>query len=220
MIWYVFYEYKKLSNIKSKNIIKNVDAKIWIELISLLVLLIILFVLIIKKKILWLIFFELALALFMGGFLGKEIRKVRERLYGSGIEYYSEGLNELRYILKDMNIYSKAKIDILIKEAVNELPELKLSHKIFKPIISFTTIVLVPVLIVVIKWILNRSDSIIEGIKIIGVVVLITSTIMVIFNMFKSNANDFFDNNYYKMKKTKDMLVDIILVDFTEDWKI
>lgn len=172
------------------------------------------YVLIIRYNNFWLILVNAIVAFGAGSYLGYQGKKIREKRYGTGLEYYHVKINILAKILEEKNLYNPLKLERLTQQIKEELPTLKNSDNMFKPLYTIASLILIPIFMLFVNWILNATSKITESLFIIGSILSLIVALMGLFYMTKPLIQDFLDSDYKKMKKLCDIMTDIVTKDF------
>ncbi|ETT52163.1 MULTISPECIES: hypothetical protein [Paenibacillus] len=148
-----------------------------------------------------------------GGFyFGYELRKVVRSHVGTYEDVYDHNIITLRQILTTRNVHSSDKIDLLVSQIDEVLPQLKSSEKILKSIYTISTILLIPIMTILIKWLLDTYSS--DGVFIVLQLVAIAVMVFSLNFMIQPLVEQVMDLSYRRMKNLKQMMLDVKLIDF------
>lgn len=159
----------------------------------------------------WLLALALFIALLGGLYFGNEIRKVVTSQVGTHEDIYDNDIITLRQILIARNVHSENQINALLEQIDDELQTTKLSEQVIKPIYTFMTILLIPISILIIKWVLDKYS---EGYLIVLQILALLVMIFTLCFMLRPISEQLLDSSHWKMKKLKQMLKDIKIIDF------
>ena len=206
MIWYILDAYKIQSKKYEKRKLKDISVYEWISLAGLILSCIGLIINLIVGGILIVIFL---IALYIS------VSKNRMKNYKKNLNNYHSKLTCLRDILNEEEIdcYSKSQINQLIKKCECLLPSLSISDKLFKPFISTTTLIIIPLTMFWLGKISGKMD-IDSNTKLYTIIMVIILFGLACFYMISEQIKRMLDKDYSSIKYLKSMFEDIILIDF------
>ena len=210
MLWLLYADYYK-SSIKTNSYIRYLNWYVWVIFSFIMLLTIGLYVAFIFYQVQWLQIIMGISGAVGGLYFGNELRKTVNKHVGTFEDVYDKNIITLRNILENRKVYSSAQIDHLINQINDELPELKVSENILKPYYTISTVLLIPTLTILTKWLLDKQTN--------GVitVIMITALLVMVFSLFymlKPLLEQVLDATFWRMKKLQIMLQDIKLIDF------
>lgn len=148
-----------------------------------------------------------------GLYFGNELRKTVIKHVGTSEDIYDHNIITLKQILNKRKINKLSQIDILLEQMKDELPRLKVSESILKPFYTISTVLLIPTVAMLTKWLLDKyTNGLIVVIQITALIVMI----FCLFYMLKPLIEQILDVTYWRMKKLQQMLQDIKLIDFVQ----
>lgn len=210
MIWLIYNDYLK-KNVRKTSYAKFLNWYVWI---------IVAFMMFLTVGLLLsyiyadnpLVFILIIIIEGLGGFyFGFELRRKVVKHVGTTKDIHDHDINVLRKVLKDNDIKNIAQIDLLINQIEDELANLKVSESFFKPLYTFATLILLPILSLFIKWLLDKGQ---DGLIIIAQVLLVIITVLGFTYMLKPLISQILDISFRRMKQLKRMLEDLKLKDF------
>ncbi|WP_423475006.1 hypothetical protein [Lysinibacillus agricola] len=145
------------------------------------------------------------------GYFANELKKSRLGNIGNNKDVFDHDIISLRSILQKHNIHKIEQIDMLINQINEEMPRLKLSEKFLKSFYTISTVLLMPMLTLMIKWLLDYEDG---GIYTVMLVVSLCLMVFGLFYIIKPLMEHMLDFNFRRMINLKRMLEDIKLIDF------
>jgi hypothetical protein len=210
MLWVIYKDYFDKS-IKTSNYIRYLNWYVWVIFAFTMLLTIGLYIAYIYYNLFWLQFTTYIFGAAGGFYFGNELRKKVKNDVGEFEDVYDNNLITLRQILKKRGIYSNKQIEFLLKQTDEELTDLKVSEGISKQFITIGTVILIPVITMIIKWILEKyNDGFFIIIQITSIIVMVIS----LFYMLKPLIEQILDVTYWRMKKLRQMIQDINLRDY------
>ncbi|OUQ85225.1 hypothetical protein B5G50_27950 [Brevibacillus brevis] len=210
MIWIIYSDYLN-GNVRVNSYVRYLKWHVWAIFLLVLLITIGLFIAFIYYDLYWVLWITCLTGGVGGLFFGNEIRKVVSQHVGTHEDIYEHNIITLRQILIRRNLYNINKIDLLILQVDEELPDLKASERQLKSMYTFSTILLIPILTLLIKWILDKYT---EGWLIVSQLITLIIMIFGIYFMVKPLVEQVIDSPFWRMKKLKKMLQDVKLIDF------
>lgn len=210
MLWYVLGEYEKIIKEKKK-LYKKLDKKDIIIFIVLSIAAIVTNIWSTKKMYWSVVISTYIFSIPLGMWMGNKYNKLFIKEYKSHLDNYRNNLTRLEQILINMGLWKKEKIDYLIKQTEEEIKELKLSDKIFKPIAVVINIILIPIIVNLYKWLLDKGGSDYNIYLFFITISHIVFIILGFYYMLKNPITKLIDCYYFKMKELRKLLQDILL---------
>lgn len=210
MLWLIYNDYLK-ENVRFTSYIRFFNWYVWVISSFMMLLTIGLFIsyIYVDKT---LIFILTVISGGLGGFyFGFELKRVVVKNVGTSKDIHDHDIITLRKVLKDNNINNVAQIDLLLSQIDEELPNLKVSESIVKPLYTFFTLILLPIVSLFVKWLLDKGQ---EGIIIFLQVFSLIVMIFGLMYMLKPLITQILDLTFRRMKQLKGMLEDLKLLDF------
>lgn len=158
---------------------------------------------------LFLMIFDLILLYIFGR--KEEINEYTDRLAW----HQNNRLDKFRDLLKEdhFRFYSQEKIEFLIDRCNDELPRLRISKTLFKPVITVFSGMILP--IVIYGFTIYSHDLGNQAVAYILIfAVIMIMYILGLYYMLKPTIEKILDSKYYTIVNIKNMLQDIILMDF------
>lgn len=215
MIWYVLAEYKKRE--KEKEIhFRELGVEFWSKflLVFIPISIVNLYAIIVNNFIISSI--GIIVFLVAAYFGSKSVDKKLDKKFGSGLERYKKQLDILRDVLKELELYSKAKIEYLIAQNGSKKEQWKFSTKVFKPFAAVTTTFLIPVISIILSSIFNNTELTDSVLMFIIIVIAIILTLLCIGYMLMPFVISLVDKEYLGFNSLQSLLEDIYLLDFIE----
>jgi len=204
LIWLIYEDYFKNKE-KVTSLLKELKWYNWVIFLVPLLIALTLFYFSIKETNWGFLIIYMLLALISGGYIGYEIKKVKEANYGTEREIYNRKIQRLKDILKGFDITEKDQIDILVNQISENLTSLKLSEQLSKSVYKLSTIVLLPISMLFLKEFTSKEEY-------YGVAILIITLILTIVGlwlMIKNILELVLDSQYKNMQELKNSLEDI-----------
>lgn len=211
MLWLIHENYFK-ENVKIRFLLKYLKKHVWLVLCSLLIGTIFSVILLFLSNNDYWLFAVYTFILSAIYYFGKEIQKVKLSIVGNNTDAYEHDIISMRKILKRYNIMRMDQLDILIDQASEEAVNLKGSDRFFK-LLSVGTGILVPILMLIIKWVLE-NDAL--GIYVVLQILTLTIMILGLTIIFKVVFEQLLDMEYKKMMDLKRKLEDIKIIGFED----
>lgn len=210
MLWLIFGDYDKKS-VKTSEYIRFLNWYVWVIFAFIMMLTVGFYITSIYFDVYWIQILMFITAISGGLYFGNELRKTVNKHVGSYEDIYDNNIITLRQILKQRKISHVSQIDLILEQLKDELPALKVSDSILKPFYTLSTVLLIPTIAMLTKWLLDKSTN--------GLIVVIQITALIVmifclFYMLKPLIEQILDITYRKMKKLQQMLQDIKLLDF------
>jgi hypothetical protein len=212
MIWLLYSDYLKES-LKTATYMKFLKWYVWVIFSVLMLIDVGLFFAFIVNDIIWLQWVMFIIAALAGLYFGNEIRKVIYNRVGTHEEVYNRNVIILRGILVRRSLHSREQVDLLIEQIDEELPKLKTSDSLLKPIYTFSTIVFIPIITLLVKWILDKHSN---EVYLVILIVLIAVMVFSLYYMVKPLLEELLDLEYKRMTKLKQMIQDIRVIDLSQ----
>lgn len=209
MLWLLYTDYINES-IKTTAYVKFLKWYVWVVFFAIICIDIGFYLAFILFDIFWMQWLMLGVAAGAGFYFGNEVRKIIRRKIGTHQDIYHVNISRLRSILIRRNIKTRNQIDLLLEQINEELPKLKTSEPLLKPIYSVSTIIIIPIILVIVKWVIDKNSN---GIYLVILLVLITIMVASLYYMIKPLLEDLLDREYKRMLKLKQMLEDIRIID-------
>ncbi len=209
MLWLVYEDYFKQNDMKF--FIRYLKWYVWVIFLLLLVGTSFFFYKFISTQNGLYFVIECGFAVLSGGYFGYEMRKSVLSNIGDNTDVFEHKIISMRNVLKQRKIDNMEQIDLLINQINEELPELKLSDKFRKSVYAIGTVLLVPSISLISKWLLDSYD---EGIYMVVMVLAIVMMLIGLFYIIKPLLESVIDSPYKKMKILKRMLEDVKMLDF------
>lgn len=145
-------------------------------------------------------------------------RKEEIRNYSIDLAWYRKRLDIFRNLLKEdsFRFYDKKKIQFLIDRCNDEIPKLRLSSTLFKPMITVFSGMIIPIIIYGFTMYSQHLGNEVIAYILVFTVILIMY-ILGFYYMIKPTIEKILDSKYYTITNIKNMLQDILLVDFTNE---
>jgi Na+/melibiose symporter-like transporter len=105
-------------------------------------------------------------------------------------------------------------LNLLIEQIDEELPKLKTIESLIKPFYSLSTIVVIPIVTMLVKWILDSKEA--EGAYLVILILFMIIMIFSLFYMIKPLLEELLDLEYKRMSKLKQMIKDIKIIYFCQ----
>jgi TRAP-type uncharacterized transport system fused permease subunit len=206
MIWYILDSYKIRSKDYEYSVLKDISVGEWITLIGAILSCAFIIINYIVGVILAITFL---IALYIN------VSKNRRKNYKKNLNNYHLKLECLRKTLKEEQIdcYSKIQVNQLVEKCENSLPSLRISDKLFKPIVKTTTLIIIPLGMFCLGKISGKMD-IDASTKLYVLIIGIILFCLGCFYMISQQIKRMLDKEYSSMKYLKSMLEDILLIDF------
>jgi hypothetical protein len=210
MLWLLYKDYFK-ETIKINSYLPKLKWYVWLIFSLLMISTIGLFVTFIILDMMWFQVVASTIGASGGFYLGNELRRTVRKEVGTYEDIYDNNLITLRQIMQKRKIHNNNQIDFLLQQIDDELQDLKVSDGVFKQFYTIGTVILVPILTMLVKWILDKYTG---GYYIVILITSILIMIISIFHMIKPLFEEILDAAYRKMKKLRSMIQDIKLNDF------
>ncbi|RRJ66079.1 hypothetical protein EHV15_26570 [Paenibacillus oralis] len=210
MLWLIYRDYLK-QNVRVTSYAKFLNWYVWVIFSFMMLITGGLFICYLFYENSWLVILLLVSGFSGESYFGYELRKSAVKHIGTTEENYEHDINVLRIILNQRNVNSISQIEQLLNQIDDELPNLKVSENILKPFYTITTVILVPILSLFIKWLLDKDHN---GFLIIIQIVALCSMIFSLFYMLKPIIEQIVDISFRRMSQLKRMLEDIKIIDF------
>lgn len=213
MVWLLYSDYLKES-LKTATYIKYLKWYVWVIFLILLLIDVGLYITYLVYSINWLQIVMFVVSIIAGLYFGNEIRKIVTNRVGTYEDVYFNNLAILRNILERRKLYSSNQLNLLIEQIDEELPKLKTTESLIKPFYTLSTIIVIPIVTMLVKWILDSKEA--EGAYLVILIFLIIIMIFSLFYMIKPLLEELLDLEYKRMSKLKQMIKDIKIIYFCQ----
>ncbi|PIC68910.1 hypothetical protein CSV77_16580 [Sporosarcina sp. P16b] len=154
----------------------------------------------------------LLLSLLVGLYMGFELKKIKDRKYGSERNIHSKNLENLKQSLSSFNVTQKEQLDILTEQIEEILPSLKVSEKFYKIVKDIAVLILIPLSLLFIKESLSNEEY-------FGLAMMMGSLIFIFIGMglmVKEPFKMILDWQYRNMKELK-LSIEDVKIDLLKD---
>lgn len=179
MLWIIYKEYFNKCT-KTSSYIRNLNWYEWVIFLFMMTLTIALYFAYIYFDLFLLLVATSIMGLSGAIYFGNELKKKVKKEIGDFEDLYEKNIFTLRQLLKKRKVYSSSQVDFLLKQIDEELPELKISEGIFKTFYTIGTVIIIPIVTMIIKWILDKYSY---GYFIAMQLILLLIMIISLFNM-------------------------------------
>ncbi|MGE7953172.1 hypothetical protein [Lysinibacillus xylanilyticus] len=207
MIWLIYEDYFKNKE-KITPLLKELKWYKWIIFLVPLLLALTSFYFSISDTN-WLLFIGyMFLALFSGGYIGYEIKKIKETKYGTERDIYSRKIELLKNMLFNFEITKIEQIDILIDQIAETISSLKVSERIFNTINKICIIVILPISMLFLKEFTTKVEYYGLAMSIFALILAVIG----LWLMIKNVLEQILDSQYKNMKELKLSLEDVKII--------
>jgi len=220
MIWYLLDAFKvekreRKTNISFKNISKEERKYFIIYFIAIILYFITGVIFPLLGEVHWSSGVSIIVIVVVIIYFTKGMAHISEINYKKNMKEYKKKINNLRVLLKsrEFKLYSEKQIIILIEDCNKILPSLKRSQIISKPLIKIFTAIIFPITTLYLGSVMDKFTLNIN-LQVIAIVIISILYLMGLYYIFSPFARDLLDNDYKNVEKLRDMLSDIILLDF------
>lgn len=210
MLWLVYEDYFE-QNGNMKFFVRYLKWYVWVIFLILLAVTLFFFYKFLHTQNGWYLVIECVFAVLSGGYFGNEMRKSVLSNVGDNTDVFEHSIISMRNALKQRKIDNIEQIDLLINQINEEISELKLSDKFRKSVYTISTVLLVPSISLISKWLLDTYD---EGIYMVVMVLAIVMMLIGLFYIVKPLLEFVIDSPYKKMKILKRTLEDVKMLDY------
>lgn len=204
MIWLIYEDYFKKKE-KITPLLKELKWYKWIIFLIPLLVALTLFYFSIKDTNWLFLGIYMLLSLISCGYIGYEIKKVKEIKYGTEKDIYKRKIDRLKSSLQEFDITKKEQIDILIIQISETIGSLKVSEQVFKTIFNICTLVILPFSMLFLKEFTTKEEYYGVAISIFALILAVIG----IWLMIKYAIEQVLDSQYKNMRELKHSLEDI-----------
>jgi hypothetical protein len=221
MIWYLLDAFNQMEREDNKFKITDISRSKWKYLWAIIITSILLFITIAIIPMLYDIYWigGIAIIVYFAIYIYsiKEISKETEKEYEKNTKAYKETLENLSHILRKevFRLYTEKQILKLIDDCNQILPSLQRSKSIFQPIVTLFTVILFPIITLALN-ILIENLTFNMSMQIMIVILLGLLYLISVYYLISPIVGGILDSDFKKLRRIRDMLSDIILIEFTK----
>ncbi|WP_281486634.1 hypothetical protein [Lysinibacillus sphaericus] len=210
MLWLVYEDYFE-QNGNMNFFVRYLKWYVWVIFLLLLAVTLFFFYKLFHTQNGWYFVIECVFAVLSGGYFGYEVRKSVISNIGDKTDVFEHSIISMRNALEQRKIDNIEQIDLLINQINEEISELKLSDKFRKSVYTISTVLLVPSISLISKWLLDSYD---EGIYMVVMVLAVVMMLIGLFYIIKPLLEAVIDSPYKKLKILKRTLEDVKMLDY------
>lgn len=215
MIWYILKAYTEIENKKYKKTIKDLSFISKFSLGTLIISGLFFFYSMAVSRDYNASLISFLFMIVTMVFITIHVQKESQINHKKNLDNYKNKVNDLRKLIKkdDYNIYSKEKLDYLIKKAEKELESYKDKNSFFDNLLKFLSIVGMPIILLLFSIIRETLKWQEEIISLVISFITLLSLIYFLYEI-KTMIDEWLDRDFKNLQELKDSLESILIWDF------